>query len=93
MSRVTSGRKGQSRDDSLREQIRKLALALEAEEKKRKAIVSAARTLLSAMTLIEASEEYQAVWVMSQIHRGPYKGENWANERSALIHALVGVDD
>jgi len=48
----------------------------------------ALRTLLDKMERIEASEAYRSVWIVAQIHSGPYHGENWAVERNAARAAL-----
>ena len=49
---------------------------------------AALRTLLDKMERIEASEAYRSVWIVAQIHSGPYHGENWAVERNAARAAL-----
>jgi len=52
---------------------------------------AALRTLLDRMERIEASEAYRSVWVIAQIHAGPYHGETWAVERAAAHAALRGT--
>ena len=59
----------------------------DAEEKRDKA-EAALRTLLDKMERVEASEAYRSVWIVAQIHSGPYHGENWAVERNAARAAL-----
>jgi hypothetical protein len=49
----------------------------------------ALRTLLDRMERIEASEAYRSVWIVAQVHAGPYHGENWAVERAAARAALI----
>ena len=49
---------------------------------------AALRTLLDKMERVEASEAYRSVWIVAQIHSGPYHGENWAVERNAARAAL-----
>jgi hypothetical protein len=59
----------------------------EAESRAEKAEV-ALRTLLDKLERVEASEAYRSVWIVAQIHAGPYHGENWAVERAAARAAL-----
>jgi len=49
---------------------------------------TALRTLLDKMERVEASEAYRSVWIVAQIHAGPYHGETWAVERNAARAAL-----
>ena len=49
---------------------------------------TALRTLLDKLERVEASEAYRSVWIVAQIHAGPYHGETWAVERNAARAAL-----
>jgi uncharacterized coiled-coil DUF342 family protein len=49
---------------------------------------TALRTLLDKMERVEATEAYRSVWIVAQIHAGPYHGETWAVERNAARAAL-----
>jgi len=74
--------------DALRE---KLSLVTEDYIKERNAAEraeTALRTLLDKLERVEASEAYRSVWIVAQIHAGPYHGETWAVERNAARAAL-----
>ena len=52
-------------------------------------IEQAAADFHAKVEQIEASQAYQGVWSMSQIHAGQYQGASWKNERDALKTALA----
>jgi hypothetical protein len=55
----------------------------------RRSPLPALRTLLDKLERVEASEAYRSVWIVAQVHAGPYHGENWAVERAAARAALI----
>lgn len=89
--------KWRSRIEKLREQRPHYAEveiwdALEGEIAQRGAIVQAARRLVSKLAEIDVSPEYQAVWKLSALHFGEYKGPNYVEELAAVRALLESPD-
>ena len=53
------------------------------------AVRNAASALLEKLLSIHGSSEYQAVWQIAQLHRGPYTGPKYDEEMAALKAALA----
>ena len=75
-------------DESVLAAVKRVVYAeLQARNRAEK-IEAVLRTLLDKLERVEASEAYRSVWIVAQIHSGPYHGENWAVERNAARAAL-----
>jgi len=49
----------------------------------------AAQALLDRLTAVHADPAYESVWVVSQMHVGPYAGPTYTEELDALRRALA----
>lgn len=59
--------------------------AIRAEIEKRD---EAVRKFLAKMDKVESSDSYRSVWIVSQLHVGPYNGLTWTEEKARLREAL-----
>lgn len=51
-------------------------------------LLAALNALVSRLDAVHANEDYKSVWVVNQIHAGPYQGPNYTNE---LEHARAAI--
>lgn len=51
-------------------------------------VMATAKAVVAKLDLIHNDPAYRSVWAINQMHAGPYRGPDYADELAALVAAI-----